>query len=112
MARANRKAYQTIMASSAGTTEFLLLDPAAVPYVVSLTAYVSAGADLTYTVEHTAIPQPTTSSDVLNTPLLTSKSESGSSNFAFPVAAVRLNVTAHTTGSVTLHVWQAGGTGR
>jgi hypothetical protein len=71
---------------------------------------VSAGGVLTYKVQHTfddvfnAAVTPTWFDNATVTAQTTSKD----GNYAFPVAAVRLTVTAYTSGSVTLTLLQQG----
>ena len=82
-----------------------------------LSAFVTltAGASLTYTVEHTPDdPQGFTSQSDYNTNAswfntdgLTGLSSADEGNISFPVQAVRLNVTAYTGGTATLTVIQS-----
>lgn len=84
------------------------------PFNVGIGVAVSAGANLTYTVEHTfddvfspsfnastAVWYPTTN--------LSAVSASATGNLAFPVTAVRLRVSAWVGGTATMTVIQAGG---
>ena len=66
---------------------------------------------LTFTVEHTFDDIQDTSivPSWFDTDGLTGLTASNEGNINFPVSAVRLNVTAYTSGSVTLTVLQAGG---
>lgn len=88
-----------------------------IPFNVGIGCAVSAGANLTYTVEHTfddvyapnfdpatAVWYPTTG--------LSARTATTDGNYAFPVTACRLRVSAWTTGSVTMTVIQAGFPGR
>ncbi len=74
---------------------------------------VTVNGTLTYSVEHTfddvfaAGFDPGTASWFPND-TLTAQTASGDGNYAFPVTAIRLNVTAYTSGSATLTVIQAG----
>jgi hypothetical protein len=83
------------------------------PFSVGIGVAVTGGATLTYTVQHTfdnvwatdfdpatAVWYPNTS--------LSAKTASLDGNYAFPVTAVRLNVTAWTSGTATMTVIQAG----
>jgi hypothetical protein len=83
------------------------------PFNVGIGCAVSAGANLTYTVEHTfddvfapgfdpatAVWYPTTG--------LSARTATTDGNYAFPVTACRLRVSAWVGGSVTMTVVQAG----
>jgi hypothetical protein len=82
------------------------------PFNVGLGVALSAGAVLTYTVEHTfddvfaAGFNPATATWYPNT-TLTAQTVSKDSNYAYPVTAVRLNVTAWTSGTAAFTVIQA-----
>lgn len=66
---------------------------------------------LTYTVEHTFddIQDPSVTPTWRATDGLTALTATDEGNINFPIRAVRLNVTAFTSGSATLTVIQAGG---
>jgi hypothetical protein len=87
------------------------------PFNVSLGVVLSVGATLTYTVEHTFDDvyantfNPATATWFANSGLA-SKTTSLDGNYAFPVTAIRLNVTSYTSGSATMTVIQAGMPGR
>lgn len=87
------------------------------PFNVGIGVSLSSGATLTYSVEHTFddITDPSfdaaTATWYANSSL-GSKSASLDGNYAFPVTAVRLNVTAYTDGTATMTVIQAGMPGR
>jgi len=95
----------------------ILLDVNNGPFNVGLGVAVTGGATLTYTVQHTfddvwaANFDPATAVWYPNTNLA-AKTASLDGNYAFPVTAVRLNVTAWTSGTATLTVVQAGMPGR
>ena len=87
------------------------------PFNVGVSVNLSAGASLTYTVQHTF--------DDINAPgfsaatatwfphaTLAAKTASSDGNYAYPVTAIRLNVTAFTSGTATMNVIQAGIPGR
>jgi len=83
------------------------------PFNVGFSVNLSTGATLTYTVEHTFDDvfsptfNPATAQWFPNS-VVAAKTASLDGNYAFPVSAIRLNVTAYTDGSATLNVLQAG----
>jgi hypothetical protein len=84
-------------------------------FQLSALVALSSGATLTYTVEHTGddpanfddITDYNTNATWYNTTGLVALTANDEGNIAFPVQAVRLNVTAYTDGSATLTVLQA-----
>ena len=82
-------------------------------FQASVSVVLSAGADLTYTVEHTfddvfaASFDPATATWFANTGL-SAKTASLDGNYAFPVTGIRLRVSAHVAGSATMTIIQAG----
>ena len=103
-----------VTVGSATSSAPIPLDHYRSPFNVGIGVTVSAGGTLTYTVEHTfddvfspgfdaatATWFPTTS--------LSAASASATGNLAFPVTAVRLRVSAYTSGSATMTLIQAGG---
>ena len=84
------------------------------PFNVGIGVALSAGASLTFTVEHTfddvfaAGFNPATATWFSNTGI-TAKTASTDGNYAFPVTAVRLNVTTYASGTATMTVIQSGG---
>lgn len=90
------------------------LDNYSGPFNVGIGVALSAGASLTFTVEHTfddvfaAGFNPATATWFSNTGM-SAKTASTDGNYAFPVMAVRLNVTARVGGTATMTVIQAGG---
>ena len=87
------------------------------PFNVSIGVSLSGGATLTYSVQHTfddvqaAGFDPTTATWFSNSGL-SAKTTSLDGNYAFPVTAIRLNVTAYTSGTATMTVIQSGMPGR
>jgi hypothetical protein len=78
------------------------------PFNVSLAVVISTNSVLTYTVEYVHSDSlNATSSTIFSHPDLTDQSTKLDANIAFPVDAVRLNVTGYTTGSANLIVTQA-----
>lgn len=96
---------QVVTLSSATTSSPLPMDTKQSPFSVGIGVTVTGTA--TYTVEHTF-------DDVLGgaTPVwlpnatLAAATTSQSGNYAFPVTAIRLNVTAWTSGNVVMTVLQ------
>lgn len=100
--------------SSATATPPIPLDIHLGSFVITLNAVMSPGASLTYNVEFTTDPvlvEGTLNEASLNwfsVSGLDAKTASAQGNLMAPVTAVRLRVTAYTSGSVTLAVIQAG----
>lgn len=87
------------------------------PFNVGIAVVLSSGATLTYTVEHTfddvfAKDFDASTATWFPNSGLTSKTASLDGNYAFPIMAVRLSVTAYTEGTATMTVIQAGMPGR
>lgn len=78
------------------------------PFSIGLGCVVSGGGTLTYKVQHTFddIQDSTVTPTWFDHETITGKTASDDGNYAFPVRAVRLNVTAYTNGSVTMTVIQ------
>jgi hypothetical protein len=96
-----------------GVSNPIILDHYQRPFSVGIGAALSAGASLTFSIEHTfddvfaANFNPSTAVWYSDTSL-SSKTASTTGNYAYPVMAIRINVTAYTSGSVTMTVIQAG----
>lgn len=107
----------TVTVSSQAASQPIPLDHYQGPFNVGVGVALSAGATLTYSVEHTfddvwaAGFNPATAVWFSNSGLA-AKTTSLDGNYAFPVTAVRLNVTAYTSGNATMTVIQAGMPGR
>ena len=102
-----------LIVASASLSKLVPLDYNRDPFNVGVGVTLSAGAVLTYTVEHTYddVQAPTYNPATavwFSNASLVSKSTSSDGNYAFPVIAIRLNVTAFTSGTATLNVIQAG----
>lgn len=108
-----------VTVAAAAKSSPIPLDTYADPFNVGIAVLVSSPATLTYTVQYTYDnvfannynPEAATSTwfDMAS---MQNKSASSDSNFAYPVVACRLHVTAHTTGTATLTVVQAGMPGK
>lgn len=99
--------------SAATASNPIPLDNFRDPFNVGMGVAVAAGSTLTYTVQHTFddVFSPTFSAATATWyphASLASAVASADGNYAFPITAVRLNVTAFTIGSATLTVIQAG----
>lgn len=83
------------------------------PFNVGLGCAISAGGSLTYSVEHTfddVFDQNFNATTAVwyTHSTLSAKTASSDGNYAYPITACRINVTAWTSGSVTFTVLQAG----
>lgn len=102
-----------VTVSSATTSNVIPLDQYISPFNIGLGISLSAGASLTYTVQHTLddVYSPTfdpATARWFSHATLVDKTTSFDGNYAFPITAVRLNVTVYTSGSATMTVIQAG----
>jgi hypothetical protein len=103
-------------ATAAGPLAPIPMDHYRDPFNVGLAVVLSPGASLTYTVEHTFDDvyapgfNPALATWFPNT-TLTGQTTSKDGNYAFPVTALRLNVTAFTSGTASFKVIQAGMSG-
>lgn len=103
---------QSVSLSGVGTSNFILTDPSAQPFLASVAVYLSDGADLTFTVEHTLYPLSNPSEanvPVVPTRNMISKTANCDQNYFVPISGVRLKITNHTTGTATMYVLQSGG---
>lgn len=102
-----------VTVSTQTASKTLPMDQYISPFNLGLGVVLSVGADLTYTVEHTfddvwaANFNPATAKWFSHATMV-NKTTSFDGNYAYPVTAIRLNVTAHTSGTATLTVVQAG----
>ncbi len=98
----------TVGSQAAGTT--IPLDWRETDFKVALGVVLSAGATLTYSVEHTFddIQDSSVTPTWFTNDGLSALTVSADGNIAFPVKACRLNVTAFTDGTATLTVIQSG----
>lgn len=99
----------TLTVDAVATSDWYPLDHSMAPFNVSVGVSLDGGA-LTYDLEYTYV-------DVLRGDVpaadevfkaLTAQTAAGEHQFASPVAAVRLNVTAYTSGAAKATVLQAG----
>lgn len=73
-------------------------------FAVGLICTVSSGASLTYSVQVTADQVPSAGGNWNEHDAITGATASMNSNIAYPVTAVRLNVTGYSSGSVNLGI--------
>lgn len=102
-----------VSVGSATTSQVIPLDQYISPFNVSIGVALSAGANLTYKVQHTFddVFSPTfnpATATWYDHATLAAKIASSDGNYAFPVSAIRLNVTPYTSGTATMNVLQAG----
>lgn len=100
----------TITVSALGSSTPLLVDWNLPYFAVGFGCVVSGGATLTYKVQHTFddVLNPAVTPTWFDHSTITAQTANKDGNYAFPVAAVRLTVTAYTSGSVTLTLLQQG----
>lgn len=106
------------LSNAVGVTPPIPLDINQSPFAVSIAVSLSAGASLTYTVEHTYDDiyaqgfDPSTAVWFSQTSLAT-KAVAAEGNYTYPVRAVRLSlVSPSSSGTATMTVIQAGMPGR
>lgn len=104
-------AYAGIKMTSLGASAIQYIKLESSPYwshgtqfAVGLICTVSSGASLIYSVQITADPVPSAGGNWNNHDVLVNQTASANSNIAYPVTAVRLNVTSYSSGSVNLGV--------
>lgn len=102
-----------VTVSSQAASAVIPLDQYISPFNVGLSVNLSAGATLTYTVQHTfddvfAPGFDPASATWYNHASLFDKTASAEGNYVLPATAIRLNVTAYTDGAATMNVLQAG----
>lgn len=95
--------------SSATTGNAIPLDVRSSNFQVGFGCVVTG--TLTYKVQHTFddIQDPSVTPTWFDHPDVTSKTANADGNYAFPISALRLNVTAYTSGSVTISVLESAG---
>lgn len=100
---------QSVTVSSATTSAALPMDYAANPFSVGIGCV--ASGTLTYKVQHTFdnVMDASVTPTWFDHDTLTGQTASADGNYAFPVRAIRLNITAYTNGSVTMTLVQGRG---
>lgn len=106
-----------VTVGSATVSQPIILDNYTDPFNVGIGVALSAGASLTYKVQHTfddvfANNFSAATATWYDHASLVSKTTSSDGNYAFPITALRLNVTPYTSGTATMTVIQAGMPGR
>lgn len=107
----------TVTVPSQSASSVIPMDTYQDPFNVGIAVTLSAGASLTYTVQHTFDDvfapgfNPATATWYNHATLVT-KTTSSDGNYAFPVTGIRLNVSIYSSGSATMTVVQAGMPGR
>ncbi|NBW17430.1 MAG: hypothetical protein EBR82_56560 [Caulobacteraceae bacterium] len=93
-----------------GVSSTIGVDINLTPVNVAIAAMLSDGATLTYNIEHTYndIWSAHNSDEIVWFPFIENQSANADGYYAFPVAGIRVRVTQHTSGTVTLRVLQAG----
>lgn len=102
-----------VQVGSQTTSTVVPMDQYISPFNVGISVDLSAGASLTYTVEHTfenvfADGWNPASAKWYSHSSLAAKTASSDGNYAYPVSAIRLNVTVYSSGTATMNVLQAG----
>jgi len=102
-----------VTVASASASAVIPLNTYGDPFNVGIGCDVSAGGSLTYTVQHTFdnVQSPTfdpSTATWYSNATIVAQTADKDGNYAYPVTAVRLLVTAYTSGSVTMTVIQAG----
>jgi hypothetical protein len=100
---------QSISVGSATTSAWIPLDTNKAPFNVGFGVTIGAGV-LTFKVQHTFdnVQDSTVTATAFDHPDVTGKTVNTDGNYAFPIRAVRLNVTAYTSGTAVLTLIQAG----
>jgi len=78
-------------------------------FKIGLQIVLSGGAVLTYKIESTMddVQDPSITPTFIDHDFLTAQTATANGNIIIPVRAVRLNVTAHTSGTATLTILQS-----
>lgn len=101
---------QIVVVGALGSSTPLLMDWNLPYFAVGFGCVVSAGAVLTYKIQHTFddILNPAVIPTWFDHSTVTAQTANKDGNYAFPVTAVRLTTTAYTSGTVTLTLLQQG----
>lgn len=100
--------------NGAGETDWIPMDYHRDPFNVGFGVSPASGVSATFTVEHTFVPVPDllsgripTDEEIFDHETIVDQTAKADGNYAFPVSAVRLNVSA-SDGDVTFILIQAG----
>ena len=102
---------QVVTQSAAGATSWIPINSRADnSFGVGIGCVVAGGSTLTYKVEHTFddIFDSSVTPTAFDHATIVGKTANSDGNYAYPVRAVRLNITAFTSGSVTMTLLQVG----
>jgi len=102
---------QTVTKSSAGATDWIPINSRVEnSFGIGIGCVVAGGSTLTYKVEHTFddVFDSSVTPTAFDHATIVSKTANSDGNYAYPIRAVRLNITAFTSGSVTMTLLQVG----
>lgn len=91
----------SVTQGAAGASTILPVDYTDTYFAIGFGCVISGGASLTYKVQHTFDDPNSASPTWFDHPYVTGQTGNKDGNYAFPIRAIRLNVTAYTSGSVT-----------
>lgn len=99
---------QVVTVGSQTTSAWIPVDMYQNPFSIGFGVTLSAGATLTYSVEHTFddVFDSTVTPVAFAHATVAAQTANDDGNYAFPVRAIRLNVTAYTDGNATLTLLQ------
>jgi hypothetical protein len=102
---------QIVTVGAVATSATLPVDHKVANFQIGIGCVINGGGTLTYKVQHTFdnIFDPNVTPTWFDHSTITGKTTNSDGNYAFPVRAIRLNVTAYTSGSVTMTLLQASG---
>lgn len=102
--------YTTRALSSASSSTWVRTNPKILPFNLHVQVKLSAGANLTYTVEYTSdnLVDESDTADAFDLPDFADLNSSLSKAVIAPINGVRLTITSYTSGTATLQVRQAG----
>jgi len=97
----------SITVSSIAASQWIPVDYRQAPFSIGFGAKINSGT-ATYTVQHTFdnVLDPTVTPVAFNHPTVAAATANADGNYAFPVRAIRLNVTAGASPNVTLTILQ------
>jgi hypothetical protein len=99
---------QVVTVSSQAASAWIPVDMYQTPFNIGFGVVLSGGASLTYTVEHTFddVFDSTVTPTAFPHASVASETTNQDGNYAFPVRAIRLNVSTYTSGTATLTILQ------
>lgn len=99
-----------VTASASGASSMLVVDYVVPVFAIGIGCVVSNGASLTYKVQH-SFDDPNLGANNMtwfDHAFITGQTGNKDGNYAFPIRATRLNVTAFSSGTVTMTILQGG----